>query len=118
MDNSLQLISVNISLSNVTHFDLLPTAPVFSQPRRLCLCHEKLIDTMAGGPKYQYPKEVWSPAGGWWAYPKNWRINTFMAYVALACITVPVFIIGERNTVRKSAPKLPIPWRPDLKPEP
>jgi hypothetical protein len=67
---------------------------------------------------YPYPKEVWSPSGGWWAYPKNWRINTAVAFVVLGCCCVPVFIIGEKKVVRKAAPKIPIPWRPDLKPEP
>ncbi|KAI3659929.1 hypothetical protein MP638_004956 [Amoeboaphelidium occidentale] len=27
------------------------------------------------GPRYNYPKWVWSPTGGWWADPKYWRRN-------------------------------------------
>ncbi|KAK6537467.1 hypothetical protein TWF694_011652 [Orbilia ellipsospora] len=31
---------------------------------------------MGGGGKIPYPKHVWSPAGGWYGQPKNWRQNT------------------------------------------
>ncbi len=56
------------------------------------------LDMGAGG-KFQYPKEVWSPAGGWWPYPKNWRSNTVACFVLLAGLCVPVFIASERLTV-------------------
>ncbi|KAK4702825.1 hypothetical protein P7C70_g3388, partial [Phenoliferia sp. Uapishka_3] len=36
---------------------------------------------LSGGAQYPYPKEVWSPAGGWWTRPANWRAST--VYVAL-----------------------------------
>lgn len=31
---------------------------------------------MGGGRRFEYPKWVWTPAGGWWANPKNWKANT------------------------------------------
>lgn len=33
-----------------------------------------------------YPKHVWSPAGGWYAQPANWRGNTLIAGVVMAGI--------------------------------
>ncbi|CAF3504410.1 hypothetical protein SNK03_002262 [Fusarium graminearum] len=39
-----------------------------------------------GGGKVPYPKHVWSPAGGWYAQPANWRGNTLIAGVVMAGI--------------------------------
>ncbi|RBQ68072.1 hypothetical protein FVER14953_21076 [Fusarium verticillioides] len=41
---------------------------------------------MGGGEKVPYPKHVWSPAGGWYAQPANWRANTLIAGVVMAGI--------------------------------
>ncbi|THY15666.1 hypothetical protein D6D01_07856 [Aureobasidium pullulans] len=35
---------------------------------------------------HSYPKHVWSPAGGWYSQPKNWKANT--AVMGLAVFTV------------------------------
>ncbi|KAJ7782309.1 hypothetical protein DFH07DRAFT_790110 [Mycena maculata] len=42
---------------------------------------------MGGGGRYPYPKHVWSPAGGWWSQPANWKMNTFILScgIAVAC---------------------------------
>ncbi|KAJ6625773.1 hypothetical protein B0H10DRAFT_2000587 [Mycena sp. CBHHK59/15] len=39
---------------------------------------------MGGGGRYPYPKFVWSPAGGWWAQPANWKMNTFIICCGMA----------------------------------
>ncbi|KAK0528858.1 hypothetical protein OC834_003895 [Tilletia horrida] len=39
---------------------------------------------MGAGPRYPYPKEVWSPAGGWWTRPTNWASNTAVCVGAIA----------------------------------
>lgn len=70
---------------------------------------------MGGGPRFQYPKEVWSPGGGWWPYPKNWRPNTVAALGLVGLLCVPVFLVGESKLEREGTPKVPIPWRPSLK---
>ncbi|KAF7321984.1 PALP domain-containing protein [Mycena kentingensis (nom. inval.)] len=41
---------------------------------------------MGGGSRYPYPKFVWSPAGGWWAQPASWKLNTFIVSCGLAVI--------------------------------
>ncbi|RDA95155.1 hypothetical protein CP533_1944 [Ophiocordyceps camponoti-saundersi (nom. inval.)] len=38
---------------------------------------------MGGGRKVPYPKHVWSPAGGWYAQPPNWKRNTAIATFAV-----------------------------------
>ncbi|KAI5850882.1 hypothetical protein BZA05DRAFT_399076 [Tricharina praecox] len=39
---------------------------------------------MGGGGKIPYPPHVWSPSGGWYGQPKNWRANT--AVMALVIV--------------------------------
>ncbi|KAF7315850.1 PALP domain-containing protein [Mycena indigotica] len=39
---------------------------------------------MGGGGRYPYPKFVWSPAGGWWGQPANWKMNTFIVSCGMA----------------------------------
>ncbi len=65
----------------------------------LFLCRTE-VATMGAGGKFQYPKEVWSPAGGWWPYPAKWRQNTALALLGVAAICVPVFMISEQKSVR------------------
>ncbi len=42
---------------------------------------------MGGGHRFPYPKYVWSPSGGWWATPANWKRNTliFIAFQVSVC---------------------------------
>merc|ERR1712230_184801 len=44
----------------------------------------------SGGGKIPYPKHVWSPAGGWYAQPANWKQNTAVmgAVVVGICLMV------------------------------
>ena len=32
-----------------------------------------------GAANFPYPKWVWTPAGGWWCNPVNWKRNTYIA---------------------------------------
>ncbi|CAK7568312.1 MAG: hypothetical protein SEPTF4163_006299 [Sporothrix epigloea] len=50
---------------------------------------------MGGGPKIPYPKHVWSPAGGWYAQPANWKRNTVVAGLAVVGITAIVWKIDS-----------------------
>ncbi|KAG2112805.1 hypothetical protein BD769DRAFT_1364397, partial [Suillus cothurnatus] len=62
-----------------------------------------------GGARYPYPKHVWSPTGGWWAHPANWRSNTVITFAGIFAITYGVWTVstdhcdaqtwlGSRNT--------------------
>ncbi|KAI9762056.1 MAG: hypothetical protein M4579_000692 [Chaenotheca gracillima] len=47
---------------------------------------------MGGGNKVPYPKHVWSPAGGWYAQPSNWKGNT--AIMGTVMIGIVAFAWG------------------------
>eukprot|EP01040_Poterioochromonas_malhamensis_P000293 gene293-307_t len=70
---------------------------------------------MGGGRRFEYPKHVWSPAGGWWANPTHWKRNTAI-YIGVAG-----FILYSINEATKSKivkyerkpPSLPFPAEGD-----
>lgn len=57
--------------------------------------------------KHSYPKHVWSPAGGWYAQPANWRANTLIAGVAMFGI---VAITWKFSADRERWAHKPEPW--------
>eukprot|EP00898_Chlorokybus_atmophyticus_P004246 jgi/Chlat1/4822/Chrsp31S04801 len=64
---------------------------------------------MGGGGRFAYPKEIWSPAGGWWADPKYWRRNTAFATIALIAAAVPIFLTSAKLEMRPLQPAHPVP---------
>ncbi|KAL3955305.1 hypothetical protein ACCO45_010868 [Purpureocillium lilacinum] len=51
-------------------------------------------------PDRRYPKHVWSPAGGWYAQPANWRANTLVAgAVLVGMVAVTWKFSAERGNV-------------------
>ncbi|KAL2113482.1 hypothetical protein VUR80DRAFT_3882 [Thermomyces stellatus] len=52
---------------------------------------------MGGGPKIPYPKHVWSPAGGWYAQPANWKQNTLVLGAAVFGITCIIWKISAEK---------------------
>ncbi|PCH36827.1 hypothetical protein WOLCODRAFT_127697, partial [Wolfiporia cocos MD-104 SS10] len=57
-----------------------------------------------GGQRYPYPKEVWSPAGGWWSRPSNWKANTAVAFAGILAITYGVWNISAEREWRHNEP--------------
>ncbi|KAF9781412.1 hypothetical protein BJ322DRAFT_1080985 [Thelephora terrestris] len=55
---------------------------------------------MGGGARYPYPKAVWSPAGGWWTRPSNWRANTAIAFAGIIGVTYGVWNLSADKEVR------------------
>ncbi|THH26409.1 hypothetical protein EUX98_g7782 [Antrodiella citrinella] len=64
---------------------------------------------MGGGGRYPYPKEVWSPAGGWWTRPSNWKSNTAIALVGIFAITYGAWQVSAEREHRYVEPSKPIP---------
>ncbi|KAH8172706.1 hypothetical protein LIA77_06961 [Sarocladium implicatum] len=60
-----------------------------------------------GGGKIPYPKHVWSPAGGWYGQPANWRANTVIAGLA---ITGLVAATWKFSANRETWARKPEPW--------
>ncbi|KAF9073185.1 hypothetical protein BDP27DRAFT_1319019 [Rhodocollybia butyracea] len=75
---------------------------------------------MGGGGRYPYPKQVWSPAGGWWVRPSNWKSNTFIAGMGIAGITYLVWQFSAAHEHRYIMPAKDIPsmaWAKQFKTE-
>ncbi|GJE93442.1 hypothetical protein PsYK624_096010 [Phanerochaete sordida] len=64
---------------------------------------------MGGGARYPYPKEVWSPAGGWWTRPSNWKANTAVAFGMIFAITYGAWQLSADKEWRHVEPSRPIP---------
>lgn len=47
---------------------------------------------------YSYPKHVWSPSGGWYAQPANWRTNTaIMGSVVIGVAAMAWSVSADRE---------------------
>ncbi|CAM9281966.1 unnamed protein product [Choristocarpus tenellus] len=64
---------------------------------------------MGGGRHFHYPKYVWSPSGGWWNNPANWRQNTVVAFLCIGVTCAGIFKISTDKERRPIAPHFPIP---------
>ncbi|KAK6346725.1 hypothetical protein TWF696_006838 [Orbilia brochopaga] len=60
---------------------------------------------MGGGGKIPYPKHVWSPAGGWYGQPKNWRQNTITMAALGAGLLAIAFSASTRLEHREHMPE-------------
>ena len=60
-------------------------------------------------PKFAYPKQVWSPAGGWWVEPAQWQRNTMYAGAAMGGAVACIWIFSARNERRPMPPVRHIP---------
>ena len=54
---------------------------------------------------YRYPKHVWSPAGGWYAQPMNWKANTAIMGVVVIGITAIAWNISAEREFRHKMPE-------------
>ncbi|PVG03991.1 hypothetical protein CPB86DRAFT_312671 [Serendipita vermifera] len=64
---------------------------------------------MGGGGHYPYPKEVWSPAGGWWTRPANWKSNTLIIVGGIGALSYLVFRATAPLETRTTTPARRIP---------
>ena len=55
--------------------------------------------------RYSYPKHVWSPAGGWYAQPANWKSNTAIMCVVIFGLTAVAWKIGAEREHRDKMPE-------------
>ncbi|KAF0684784.1 Aste57867_23299 [Aphanomyces stellatus] len=52
--------------------------------------------------KYPYPKHTWSPAGGWWNEPKNWKNRTAILSGLMIALIVPMVAFSNKNNAKYS----------------
>ncbi|ETI20261.1 hypothetical protein G647_08295 [Cladophialophora carrionii CBS 160.54] len=60
---------------------------------------------MGGGGKIPYPKHVWSPAGGWYGQPQNWKANTIVMGVVIAACTAVAWRVSAEREMRYKMPR-------------
>ncbi|KAF4302151.1 hypothetical protein GTA08_BOTSDO10380 [Botryosphaeria dothidea] len=60
---------------------------------------------MGGGGKVPYPKHVWSPAGGWYSQPKNWKANTAVMGGVVIGITGLAWYTSAQREQRSKFPE-------------
>ncbi|PWN43565.1 hypothetical protein IE81DRAFT_322212 [Ceraceosorus guamensis] len=66
---------------------------------------------MGGGARYPYPKEVWSPSGGWWSQPRNWRSNTAVCAVGIGIFS---YFLWNYSVENESYHHVPAKWVPSM----
>ncbi|CAO1616242.1 unnamed protein product [Jaminaea pallidilutea] len=64
---------------------------------------------MGAGPRFPYPKHVYSPAGGWWVQPHNWKANTVVAGLGIAGVSYAIWMYSAEREWRHRAPNRWIP---------
>mmetsp|Transcript_26096 Transcript_26096/g.31587 ORF Transcript_26096/g.31587 Transcript_26096/m.31587 type:complete len:80 (+) Transcript_26096:167-406(+) len=62
-----------------------------------------------GGAGWYYVPKVWTPAGGWWNNPKNWRTNTGILGVGLVLTSFMIFRVSAAKERRPVPPLKHIP---------
>ncbi|KAK4630856.1 hypothetical protein CLAFUW4_02709 [Fulvia fulva] len=58
-----------------------------------------------GGGKVPYPKHVWSPAGGWYSQPANWKANTAVMGGVVAGIVALAWGYSAEHEFRNEMPR-------------
>jgi hypothetical protein len=53
----------------------------------------------------RYPKHVWSPAGGWYSQPANWRANTAVMGLVLGSIVGMAWMVSANREYRDKMPE-------------
>ncbi|KZT59966.1 hypothetical protein CALCODRAFT_466101 [Calocera cornea HHB12733] len=80
------------------------------------LSHEPAHNVPPG--QFPYPKHVWSPSGGWWTQPRNWKTNTLVVAGIIAVTSYGLFRFSAANERRLAPPHQPIPsqlWAKEFK---
>jgi hypothetical protein len=54
---------------------------------------------------HRYPKHVWSPAGGWYAQPANWKANTAVMGIVLGSIVGMAWMTSANLEYRDKMPE-------------
>ncbi|KAI9739186.1 MAG: hypothetical protein M1834_007399 [Cirrosporium novae-zelandiae] len=57
------------------------------------------------GGKIPYPKHVWSPAGGWYSQPANWKANTAVMGAIMFGIVCVTWSVGAEREKRMKMPE-------------
>ncbi|KAI5784987.1 hypothetical protein DFH27DRAFT_576444 [Peziza echinospora] len=59
---------------------------------------------MGGGAKIPYPHHVWSPTGGWYSRPSNWKSNTAIIGATILGTVALVWNLSANREYRAAMP--------------
>jgi hypothetical protein len=97
-----------VAATSLTSDDSNPTNP---QPHTQWAAEERsrtspeVTDTARTINMPRYPKHVWSPAGGWYAQPANWKANTAVVGLALGSIVGMAWMLSANREYRDKMPE-------------
>jgi len=49
---------------------------------------------MGGGRWFYFPTHIWTPSGGWFASPKNWKANTLVVLGGIGLAAFSTFSLS------------------------
>lgn len=55
---------------------------------------------------HSYPKHVWSPSGGWYSQPANWKTNTAIMGAVMFGIVAMTWSYSAENEFRNEMPRV------------
>ncbi|TFJ88645.1 hypothetical protein NSK_000214 [Nannochloropsis salina CCMP1776] len=64
---------------------------------------------MGGGRWFYFPTHIWTPSGGWFPNPKNWRANTLLVLGGIGVAAFSTFSLSASLERRPIAPAWHIP---------
>ena len=69
------------------------------------MAHQTPLHSPVTNSSNSYPKHVWSPAGGWYAQPANWKANTAILGLVVVGITAIAWNISAERETRDRMPE-------------
>jgi hypothetical protein len=72
---------------------------------RKSIAHETKLQSSPNLENDRYPKHVWSPAGGWYSQPSNWKFNTAIMGAGIIGITAMMWNLSAQREYRDKFPE-------------
>lgn len=63
----------------------------------------QITATMGGGRWFYFPTHIWTPSGGWFASPKNWKANTLVVLGGIGLAAFSTFSLSASLEVSECA---------------
>lgn len=94
-----------------------PLHPLHTRPTNTSAMRATQI-LLGGGGKVPYPKHVWSPAGGWYSRPDNWKQNTAVMGGVALLITGLMWNLSAQREHRYRMPEVSLSLFSSERPDP
>ena len=81
------------------------SSPFFQRQNTVCIWIKPASRVSGAEIRNSYPKHVWSPAGGWYSQPANWKANTAVCALVMFGITAIAWNISAEREYRTKFPE-------------